>query len=671
MVARGGFWAILLSRARRSGLIITAAAATAVGWLMGHIFPFRAGILVRAGVVARQARIPLPTIAASLALERGFDLAVTAILAIASTILVGWAVGGPFMPLVGLSVALLVGMGAVGALALRSPEHLARVAPRQWRPRVVEGLVTFRSGVRELAADRRRLAKALAWAALVAAFQMVCLAALVSAFLPGLAIETLVVSVPWLALSFYLAFTPSNLGTFEGAFAAIYVPLGIPLERALAAAVLMHSAMVALALVVGGGAWVMVSARARPPTPTEAGAAAPLRQDAPPKGLRILLVGNTDHSMVHFRSALLRRLVDGGYDVYVAVPDGPFVPALQALGVKVVVWRLARRSTNPFREIRSLVHLAVIHRRVRPDIAHYFSLKPALYGPFAARSSGVPHAIVSITGLGYVFTGAELHARLLRHVVVPMCRLSFSLCDQVLFQNDEDHATIDARGGLPKGRGIVMRGGEGVDAAHFDPAKVSPGSVDALRAELRSKEGELIVLLVARVLGHKGVREYVEAARMLRGRARFLIVGPIDEENPSAIPHEEILSWESEGVIMHLGERQDIRELLALADVAVLPSYREGTSQFLLEACAMAVPTVATDVPGCRVVVEHGNNGLLVPPRDGAGLAKAIQELLEAPALRARMGVAAREKALAMFDVHRVVDRVMDVYERAARGEYR
>lgn len=384
-------------------------------------------------------------------------------------------------------------------------------------------------------------------------------------------------------------------------------------------------------------------------------------------GRRILIVGNTDHSMVHFRKALVGRLVEEGYDVHVVVPAGPYVGQIEALGAKVTPWKLSRRSTNPFRELQSLVHLAAIHRRLKPDICHYFSLKPALYGPFAASAAGIRRTVGSITGLGYVFTGTEPRARFLRWVVVPLCSLAFRLSGEVLFQNEEDRDTLRVAGALPRNRGRVLHGGEGVDCSYFDPASVAPETVAELRSGLGIPKGMRVVLLVARLLGHKGVREYVEAARALKGRAAFLLVGPIDPQNPSWIPHDEVEQWHAEGIVIAPGERSDIRELLALADIAVLPSYREGTSQFLLEAAAMGRAAVAADVPGCRLVVEDGRTGFLVRARDSEGLTKALEQLLADDDLREGMGRTARERALEMFDVRRVVDRLLGVYAGLGR----
>lgn len=258
-LARGGLWSVLLSGTTRPGLALTAAAATAVGWLAGHLLPLRAGIVVRAGLVARRAGLPLPTVASSLAMERGLDLGVTALVAVSTTFLFGWGTGGPFAPLVVVSLVLLLGLGLVTYFVASEPERAARLSPRRWRPLVARSVQAFHDGFAQVARDPSRLAKAVGWMVLVVIFQIAFLGALVRAFLPTIPISILMIALPWLVVSFYLAFTPSHLGTFEGAFAALFVPLGVPLHDALTAAVLVHGVMIALALLVGGGAWLLIA----------------------------------------------------------------------------------------------------------------------------------------------------------------------------------------------------------------------------------------------------------------------------------------------------------------------------------------------------------------------------------------------------------------------------
>lgn len=260
ILARGVLWSVLLGRGGR-GIVVLAAAATGVGWLMGHLFPLHAGLFVRAGIVARKARIPLASVVASLAIERGLDLVVTALLAVVVTIVAGGRVGAPFLPFLAASIVVLACLAIGGLVVARSPAPFLRRVPRRLAAKVEGFLAAFRDGIRDVAADRRRVAAAFLAMGLVAVLQVAFLAALVHAFLPDLSWHVLAVGVPWLALSFFLAFTPSHIGTFEGAFAVIFVQLGVPLESALTTALLVHAAMVAFALAVGAAAWPVASAR--------------------------------------------------------------------------------------------------------------------------------------------------------------------------------------------------------------------------------------------------------------------------------------------------------------------------------------------------------------------------------------------------------------------------
>ena len=171
--------------------------------------------------------------------------------------------------------------------------------------------------------------------------------------------------------------------------------------------------------------------------------------------------------------------------------------------------------------------------------------------------------------------------------------------------------------------------------------------------------------MVGRMLSHKGVHEYVESARKLAGDqgAHFLLVGPADPGNPASIPQKTLVDWGRSGVVRYLGERSDVRELMAMSDIVVLPSYREGFPRVLIEAAAMGKPMVTTDTPGCREVVVDGENGLLVPVRDADALGLAVRKLLVSPALRKTMGEAARKKALSEFDERNVTRNIIAIYD--------
>ncbi len=208
-------------------------------------------------------------------------------------------------------------------------------------------------------------------------------------------------------------------------------------------------------------------------------------------------------------------------------------------------------------------------------------------------------------------------------------------------------------------------GGSGIDTGLYSPESVDPAEISRLRSSLDIPADAPIVVMVGRMLTHKGVHEYVESARKLAvdQRARFLLVGPTDPGNPASIPQETLRDWRRSGAVRYLGERSDVRELMAMSDIVVLPSYREGFPRVLIEGAAMGKPIVTTDTPGCREVVVDGENGLLVPVRDAEALGLAVRKLLVSPVLRKRMGEAAREKALREFDERNVTRNIMAIYD--------
>jgi glycosyltransferase involved in cell wall biosynthesis len=384
-------------------------------------------------------------------------------------------------------------------------------------------------------------------------------------------------------------------------------------------------------------------------------------------GLRLALTVNNAQDIVVWRQALVRALPGAGFEAAVVAPPGPAVGAVAELGCPVLTYPLDRRGLNPVGELRSLTGLYAIYRRWRPVIAHHFTIKPNLYGTLAARLAGVPVVVGTVTGLGYVWTDEGPTARVLRAVLGPAYRRVLRLADAVIYLNEDDRRTLG-------GRRTVLIPGEGIDLEEFSPGAVPPERRAALRAELGLGPEDQVVLMVGRMLRHKGVAEFVEAARRVRQvfpGAAFVLVGPSDPGNPARVPPEELRAWEAAGLVRYLGVRDDVRDLLALADVTVLPSYyREGIPRVLIEAAAMGRPLVATDVPGCREVVEHGVNGFLVPPRDPAALAGAIEALLKDPGLRAEFGAASRRLAEERFSDRQVVGRILGLYAELleARG---
>ncbi|MDQ0464925.1 glycosyltransferase involved in cell wall biosynthesis [Caulobacter ginsengisoli] len=368
---------------------------------------------------------------------------------------------------------------------------------------------------------------------------------------------------------------------------------------------------------------------------------------------KIVLFANTDWYLYNFRQSLARHLREAGHPLILISPDGAYGPKLIEAGFDWRALPMNRRSINPLAEAGLIWHLTRLLRREKADIIHGFTIKPAVYGALAGGLAGVKR-VNAVAGLGYVFMSGQMQARALRPIVRTMARLTFDDAHtRLIVQNPDDHAAFVGSGLVSAGRTHIIPG-SGVDCSRF---KVSPRK--------REKGEALRILLAARMLWDKGLAEFVEAARALKAEGRnieFLLAGEPDPGNPTAVPIETLKSWFDEGVVTWLGHVDDMPGLLAEVDVVALPSYREGLPKTLIEAAACALPLVTTDVPGCREVVTDGVDGLLVPVREWRPLAEAFARLDDDPALRARLGAAARQKALAQFDEKIVIERTMEVY---------
>ncbi|HEY3814282.1 MAG TPA: glycosyltransferase family 4 protein [Caulobacteraceae bacterium] len=380
----------------------------------------------------------------------------------------------------------------------------------------------------------------------------------------------------------------------------------------------------------------------------------------PPK---VVLFANTDWYLYNFRLSLIRRLRDEGYDVLLISPPGEYGAKLQALGFRWIALPMQRRSLNPLREAALVNHIARLLREERADLIHGFTIKPAVYGGLAGRLAGVKGRVSAVAGLGWVFINPSLRARTLRPVVAALLRLALGgEGARLILQNPDDEALF-ARAKLVKRERVRVIKGSGVDCKRFTPPAASANPTAPLR-----------VLLAARLLWDKGLREYVDAARALKAQGRsirFLLAGDPDPGNPAAVAVETIHGWTDEGLVEWLGHVADMPALLQSIDVAVLPSYREGLPKSLIEAAACARALITTDTPGCREVVNDGVEGFRVPVRDSSGLAQAIARLDDDRGLVQRMGEAARSRALAEFDEEIVLDGTTRVYREllSSRGD--
>ena len=370
--------------------------------------------------------------------------------------------------------------------------------------------------------------------------------------------------------------------------------------------------------------------------------------------MKCLLFANTDWYLYNFRRSLARALQAEGHDVLLVSPPGPYGEKLAALGLRWIEAPMQRRSLNPVREAALLLWLYRLLRRERPDVVHGFTIKCAVYGGLAARMAGVAR-VNAVAGLGYVFIGDALKARILRPIVRALMRLALGGKQaRLILQNPNDVAMF-TKAGLASPEQIRLIPGSGVDCERFVPP-----------TRAKDEAAPRCVLLVGRMLWDKGVAEFVEAARLLKDQGRnfrFVLAGAPDPGNPAAIPEATLQGWRRGGCVEWFGHVDDMPALLAASDIVVLPSYREGLPKSLIEAAACGRPLIATDVPGCREVVSDGVDGLLVPARETKPLARAIARLADDPALARKLGEAARAKALAEFDERIIIAKTIAVYD--------
>ena len=369
--------------------------------------------------------------------------------------------------------------------------------------------------------------------------------------------------------------------------------------------------------------------------------------------MKVILFANTDWYLYNFRRSLALALRDAGHEVLLVSPPGAYGARLQDLGFRWIAAPMERRSLNPLRELRLVLWLRRLVAAERVDLVHGFTIKCAVYGSLAARLARVGARVNAVAGMGYVFTSDDLKARALRPVVRALLRLALDGRGARLILQNPDDVALFAQARLVNPALVRLIPGSGVDCERFLPASAG------------GDEAPLRVLLAARLLWVKGLAEYVAAARELRKQGRdieFLLAGDPDPGNPAAVPDDTLQGWVAEGLLRWLGHVDDMPALFASVDVVVLPSYREGLPKGLIEAGASGLPLITTDVPGCREVVTDGVDGLLVPVKDSRALAEAIARLHDDPALCARLGKAAREKALAEFDEKIVIERTLAVY---------
>ena len=373
--------------------------------------------------------------------------------------------------------------------------------------------------------------------------------------------------------------------------------------------------------------------------------------------MKFLIVSSFLPSVLNFRGKLLEAIHAKGYEIHICAPDLTDFPheleQLKNMGYQVHSVPMQRTGTNPMQDLKTLLALVALMRQIQPDYVLSYTIKPVIYGTFAARLAQVPHSFALITGLGYAFQNVESGKRsIFQKMVHGLYAQALKFADKVFFQNPDDLKLFRDMHLLDAKKPAVVVNGSGVNVQDFDVMPLPEND------EGEAKES---FLLIARLLGDKGVREYAEAARIVKAKhpdAEFHLVGWIDD-NPSAISQAELDAWVADKTVNYWGKLSDVRPAIQASSVYVLPSYREGTPRTVLEAMAMGRAIITTDAPGCRETVINGQNGYLVGVKSVDDLVQSMQYFIEDPKRIRYMGQRSREIALNKYDVHQVNKHMM------------
>lgn len=358
----------------------------------------------------------------------------------------------------------------------------------------------------------------------------------------------------------------------------------------------------------------------------------------------VLIVGSTADALLNFRLPLIKAFLSKGYIVHAAAPDfdsnSTAFSVLQSIACTPHQYSLTRTGTNPLHDFVTFLSLLRLMSVIKPTVVFSYTIKPVIYGMIAAKMVGTSHKFALITGLGYAFQG-DRQRRWVQLLAQCLYKIAIKCTDKVFFQNPDDQLLFKSKQLLGNTPSVVVNG-SGVDLSHY-VAKALP-------------KGKITFLMVARLLGDKGVREYALAAIEIKKQypdIQFNLAGWIDS-NPNAINQTELDGWVKCGAINYLGKLADVRPALEDCHVFTLPSYREGTPRSVLEAMAVGRAIITTDAPGCKETVKHGLNGYLVPAKDSLALEQAMLKIIDSPQVIPTMGNESLKFVRDKYDVRAV-----------------
>lgn len=371
---------------------------------------------------------------------------------------------------------------------------------------------------------------------------------------------------------------------------------------------------------------------------------------------RVILISNSSKSVLNFRGKLIEGFQTAGLEVVVLLRESEgseeIIKTLQERGCIVETLYLNRAGINIVDDLRSLLSIYQVIKKYKPRYVLSYTIKPVIYGSLAAKLAGVKEIYPLITGLGYAFMNVEdanYKASYTQKIVFTLYKIALAAAKKVFFQNADDAALFEKMNLVALNKVVVVNG-SGVDLSHY--------TYNTSILKNKDKNTPFKFLMLGRVIGDKGVREYVSAARSLKerygDRVTFMLAGGLDT-NPTAIKEDELYGWVNDGIIEYLGKLQDVRPIISDSHVFVLPSYREGTSRSILEAMAIGRPIVTTDVPGCRQLVEVGKNGFLVNVKSAESLESGLDKILNLDSEELlMMGEYSRKIVEEKYDVNKV-----------------
>ena len=377
--------------------------------------------------------------------------------------------------------------------------------------------------------------------------------------------------------------------------------------------------------------------------------------------MRFAFLSSLDLNLYLFRLDIMKALQKDGHQVIAIVPKGDYFEKIRNEGIETIEYNLNRGSLSPFSAISSIIELSKLLKSLNLDLLHTFTIKPNIYGTFAGKVAGVPKILNLVEGMGSFYVDNSFKSKIVRTLIESLYRVVFKFSDQTVFVNSDDPEYLIGKNIIDRERVKVIRS-VGIDTEEYSPDSISEETKDRYREELKIGKDEPVITMIGRAILHKGTEDFYKSAELLKDKNyRFLFIGDIDEGNRFSMSREFM---NSQSNVSWLGFRSDIKELIAVSDIIVLPSYREGVPRTLLEAGAMGKPIIATDVIGCRETVVDGSNGYLVPLNSPKDISDKIKFILENSDVYNQFSEYSRINTVKEFKLTDIVRKYIENYRR-------